>query len=63
MRKIITCNNEMCLYEEDGTCTQKEITLDHRGRCRQGMNIILEPELIKEKKQKFWEMVSRDDEE
>ncbi len=60
MTRVTICNDTMYLYQEEGACTQREITLDSEGHCLQRMHVLIEDELIEEKKQKFWKIVDKD---
>ena len=59
MTKLTTCNNIMCVYQEEDTCTKRKIFLNHNGQCASAMTIPVEETYINEKKQKFWEIVER----
>ena len=59
MTKLTTCNDVMCLHQEEGACTQREVSLNSEGHCLQRMHIVVDDKLIEEKKQKFWEIVER----
>lgn len=43
----VLCENEFCVYEEDGKCTLDEITLDISGACSDCIYINIDEQTLK----------------
>lgn len=46
----MNCENYLCIYENDGECTLKEIELDIVGSCKECIYIDISDEYLQQKK-------------
>ena len=49
----MNCENEFCIYQEDGVCIRDDISLDITGQCIECIYVDLEDDVLKKAKQKL----------
>lgn len=49
----LNCENEFCIYQEDGVCGLDSISLDIMGQCTDCIYVDIESNVLKEAKQKL----------
>ena len=47
------CENELCVYQENGECILEEISIDAIGNCTECTLVDINNEILKQAKQKF----------
>ena len=52
------CENFFCIYQEDGKCTLKKISVGIIGQCEDCMYVDIDYEHLKELKQKHLKKIS-----
>ena len=46
------CENDYCIYCDNGECILTEIALDYQGRCTECIMVDIESSILKKQKQK-----------
>lgn len=49
----MNCENNFCIYWEDGNCELDEISLDIQGRCMECIYVDIDEEVLSENRKKI----------
>ena len=51
----LSCENEFCIYQKQGSCVLKSVQLDIRGSCLDCIYINIEEDMLNNQKEKILE--------
>lgn len=49
----LSCENEFCVYQKEGTCVLGKVQLDIQGNCTDCVYVNIEKDTLKKLKEKF----------
>ncbi len=55
----MTCENQLCIYWEDGACILREVHLDTQGSCMECILVELTEEFLEEKRRELLDKICR----